>query len=136
MNTQTPSVLDRLKTAYLWGPVAGVFAVFFFIFEAIVIMLTDTFWPEEDIDIVRSFDSKMYNEDVHSFGNHTLTVDIKDKRSQKQLEENIVIDNTFSTSTHRLRVTDHKRRFQTVKPETQIIKPETQIIISKQIIKT
>jgi len=57
METSTPNVLDRLKTAYLWGPCAGIFAVFFMILEAIIMMFIDVFWPEEDIDIVRNFDS-------------------------------------------------------------------------------
>lgn len=57
MRTTHPNVLDRLKTAYTWGSIAGFLAVFHLIFESILMMILDIFWPEEDIDIVRNFDS-------------------------------------------------------------------------------
>jgi len=61
----------------------------------------------------------MYNQEIHSWGDHTLTADIKDKRSLTKSPEPLIIDSTYSASTHRLRNIDHKRRFITVKPENK-----------------
>ena len=80
METPTPNVLDRLKTAYTWGSVVGLFAVLYTIFEAITLMITETLWPENEIDVVRTFKSTDYNEDITVFGDHELYVDSSDKR--------------------------------------------------------
>jgi len=61
MDTRTPNILDRLKTAYTWGPVVGLFAVLYAVFEVITLMITETLWPENEIDMVRSFSSNDYN---------------------------------------------------------------------------
>jgi len=45
METPTPNMLDRLKTSYTWGPVVGLWAMFYTIFEAITLMMTEIFWP-------------------------------------------------------------------------------------------
>lgn len=57
METPVPNVLDRIKTSYMWGSVVGIWAVLFCIFEAIILMIIETFLPEKDIDIVNSFDT-------------------------------------------------------------------------------
>ena len=56
-----PNVMSRLKTTFAWGPVVGLWALFYTIIEGIVMLLTDIFFPEEDIDIARSFDQVEYN---------------------------------------------------------------------------
>ena len=80
METPTPNVLDRLKTAYSWGQVVGLFAVFYTVFECLTLMITEIFWPETEIDIARSFSSKEYNNNIKAYGDHELYVDAKDIR--------------------------------------------------------
>jgi len=45
-------MLDRIKTSYMWGSVVGTWAVLYCIFESIILMLTEYFLPEQDIDVV------------------------------------------------------------------------------------
>jgi len=113
-----PSVLDRIKTSFTWGPVAGYFAIMFTVLEAITLLLTDIFWPETEIDIVRSFNTTTYNEDIFSYGNHQLYVDTKDSRKKTDSIEPIIIDNTFTTTFKKPKPLNHKRRFQTLKPDS------------------
>ena len=80
MDTRTPNILDRLKTAYTWGPVVGLFAVLYAVFEVITLMITETLWPENEIDMVRSFSSNDYNQNISEYGDHELYVDAKDTR--------------------------------------------------------
>lgn len=61
METPIPNVLDRLKTNYTWGPVVGVWAILYMVFESITLILTELLWPESSIDHVRSFSCKLYN---------------------------------------------------------------------------
>lgn len=70
METPQPNMLDRIKTSYMWGSVVGIWAVLYCIFETIILMLTETFLPEQDIDIVNSFDTSEYSKDMHAFGDH------------------------------------------------------------------
>lgn len=114
MNRETPNILDKLKTAYTWGPVAGIYAILFHIMELMIIFLTETFWPEEDIDIIRSFNSEMYSEDMHKFGEHHFYVDSKDPRNLLKPQETIIIDRSYSVETHRISTVNHKRRFETL----------------------
>lgn len=65
-----------------WGPVVGIFALFYTIIEAIALFLTETFIPEHEIDIARSFSSPLYNQDILEFGDHELYVDSKDTRQK------------------------------------------------------
>jgi phosphatidylinositol glycan class A protein len=45
LETPTPNILDRIKTAYTWGPLVGVYGIMYTIFEAITLMLTELMWP-------------------------------------------------------------------------------------------
>ena len=90
LQTPTPNMLDRIKTAYTWGPLVGVYAVLYTLFEAITLILTEVFWPIQDIDITRSFSSSKYNENICRYGDHELYVDNTDTRQKKV--ENKVID--------------------------------------------
>ena len=51
MAKPVPNVMSRVKTTFAWGPVVGIFAVFYTIIEGLAMLLTDIFFPEEDIDI-------------------------------------------------------------------------------------
>jgi hypothetical protein len=86
------------------------------ILEGLVIMMTEIFWPETEIDVVRNFNSQVYNEDISQYGDHTLKVDT----TTKSTDDCIIIDNTFNTEQHRLKNINHKRRFQTVKPQDSL----------------
>jgi hypothetical protein len=57
MEQKVPNTLDRLKTSFSWGPVVGIFAVFFTILELIALTITEWWFPESDIDIARNFDN-------------------------------------------------------------------------------
>lgn len=57
MEQRVPNTLDRLKTSFSWGPVVGIFAVFFTILELIALTITEWWFPESDIDIARNFDN-------------------------------------------------------------------------------
>ena len=59
-----PNILSRLKSTFSWGPVVGLWALFYTIIEAIVLCLTEYFLPEDNIDVCRSFSSHHYNENV------------------------------------------------------------------------
>jgi phosphatidylinositol glycan class A protein len=56
MAKPVPNIMSRVKTTFAWGPVAGIFAVFYTIIEGLVMMLTEILFPEQDIDIARRFD--------------------------------------------------------------------------------
>ena len=70
MAKQVPNVMSRVKTAFVWGPIVGLWALFFMMIEGFVMLLTDILWPVEDIDIQRSFDQMEYNMCPDAFGNH------------------------------------------------------------------
>lgn len=130
MQTPTPNMLDRLKTAYAWGTVVGLWGIFFAIFEAITLLITEYLWPEQNIDVARNFEASLYNsqEDVTSFGDHMLYVDNTDKRSKKVRTE------TKLDATHVKRsiTLSRETRYSTFKPsEQQIIieKPKLEVVI-------
>lgn len=50
-------MMSRIKSAFSWGPVVGVFALFFTIIEAITLCITEKLFPESNIDIARNFDT-------------------------------------------------------------------------------
>jgi len=55
MMTPVPNMLDRIKSSYMWGSLVGIWAVLYCLFEAITLMITETFLPDSDIDVVRTF---------------------------------------------------------------------------------
>lgn len=73
-------------------------------------MLTEYFLPEDDIDIVRSFDSTEYNYNISEYGDHLFCVDNKDVRS-KTKSVPVIIDQSYE---HEIRKSDHSRRFTTI----------------------
>lgn len=95
---------------------AGIFAVMFLIFEFIVMVLTDIFWPEQDIDIARHFDTPDYTEQMQDFGDHEFFVDNKDSRSTKQPKEIVTFDCSYSVEQDRISNIMRGRRFCTVSP--------------------
>ena len=70
-----PNMMSRIKSSLSWGSVAGIIGLFYTILEAIVLCLTEILLPESEIDICRSFESKIYNKNPTSFGNHVFVVD-------------------------------------------------------------
>lgn len=57
MEQPVPNMMSRIKSAFSWGPVVGVFALFFTIIEAITLCITEKLFPESNIDIARNFDT-------------------------------------------------------------------------------
>ena len=60
MEEPIPNIMARIKSSFSWGPVVGVFSLFFTIIEAIALCLTEKLLPESNIDIARNFDSQTY----------------------------------------------------------------------------
>jgi phosphatidylinositol glycan class A protein len=61
MERPVPNMLSRIKSSIAWGPVVGVWAIFYTIMEALILWLTELVFPAQDIDIVRNFNSEKYN---------------------------------------------------------------------------
>lgn len=61
MEQQIPNCMARIKSSFSWGPVVGLFSLFFTILEAIALCITEKLFPEINIDIARNFDSQTYN---------------------------------------------------------------------------
>lgn len=57
MKRPVPNILARLKSSVSWGPVVGLWAIFYTIIEALTLWITELLFPESEIDIVRNFDS-------------------------------------------------------------------------------
>jgi phosphatidylinositol glycan class A protein len=93
--TPTPNILDRIKTAYTWGPLVGVYGIMYTILEAITLMITEIMFPIRDIDVARSFSTEKYNANLPRYGDHELYVDNTDSRQKKA--ENKVIDQQYSS---------------------------------------
>lgn len=74
MAKPTPSIISRVKSTLSWGPLVGLWALCFTMIEAIVLVLTEVFWPESEIDVARNFDTPGYNLDPQSFGSHDFKV--------------------------------------------------------------
>lgn len=74
MDQPVPNMMSRLKTSFSWGPIVGLFSLFFTIMEAITLCLTEMFIPESEIDIARNFDTQTYNISPKSYGNHKVYV--------------------------------------------------------------
>jgi len=55
-------VLDRVKTAFNSGPVAGVYTLIFHILEMIFMIITEFIWPESEIDVIRPISYKRYSQ--------------------------------------------------------------------------
>lgn len=74
-------MMSRLKSSISWGPVVGLWSLLYTIIEAICLFLTEIFFPENEIDIARTFNSKMYNSFGNkNFGDHKFYVNTQDKR--------------------------------------------------------
>ena len=114
MDEPSPNMMSRVKTSFAWGPVIGLWALFYTIIEGLVIMLTEFFCPLDNIDIVRTFDQTLYNKQPESYGDHMLYVDSADKRSKTRVEQKIIDQQFVSPSS--FRPVDHKVRYATKRP--------------------
>lgn len=99
-------------------------AVMFLIFEFIVLVLTDIFWPEENIDIARSFDTPEYTDDMHMYGDHEFYVNNKDTRSTRKPREIVTIDCHYSVEQDRIASMKKGRRFETLPPTHRMTSPK------------
>ena len=78
--------------------------------EAITLIMTEYFLPEDDIDIVRNFDSPEYNYNIGEYGDHIFYVDNNDIKNKRKTQP-IIIDQSYE---HEIRKSDHSRRFTTI----------------------
>lgn len=88
----------------------------FTVIEMISLLLTELYWPETSIDIVRPFETSIYSDNMREYGDHELYVDSRDVRNKKI--ENRVIDSSFKSEAEAKRFS-RKNRFQTVKPGSE-----------------
>lgn len=118
--------MSRVKTSFVWGPIVGLWALFYTIIEGLVMLITDAIFPVEDIDIARSFDQMEYNICPEAFGNHDLYVNPEDERCDKELEH-IEIDKSYKTS-YSTKPRNYKNRYRTTCTSPPIIPVEVPII--------
>lgn len=96
MSKPTPNMMSRVKSSLSWGPVVGLWALFYTIIEAMVLFVTEFFLPEQDIDISRSFDSKVYNVNSQEYGCHEFVVDSANEK-MKNKREPIIADLKYNS---------------------------------------
>lgn len=58
IHQESPNMMDRIKTAFTLGTVAGMWAIMYTLMEAITLVLCDILLPASSIDILPSFDPK------------------------------------------------------------------------------
>jgi hypothetical protein len=63
-----------MKSNLSWGPIVGVYAVLYQMIEFILIFLLNIIYPEEEIDIVRNFNSQQYLVNPHKYGDHEFRI--------------------------------------------------------------
>ena len=61
MKLPSPNMMTRLKTSIAWGPIVGIWALFYTIIEAFTLLIIEICFPESEIDIARSFQSQTYS---------------------------------------------------------------------------
>ena len=76
--------MTKLKTSISWGPIVGVWALFYTIIEALTLMIVEIMYPESEIDIARNFSSETYNTSPQLFGDHEFYVNNKDIRQKSK----------------------------------------------------
>ena len=94
-----------------WGPVASIFALIFTILEALTLIATEYFYPEDEIDIARNFNCDIYSEDPYSFGDHQYIIDQTKIKKDKQ---DTIVDS--SSNLKNVEPRDRTKRFAVVKP--------------------
>ena len=62
MEQPIPNSLQRVKTCLSWGLVVGSWSLFFLVLEAISLYLSELFLDEKDIDIIRYYDNRSYDQ--------------------------------------------------------------------------
>lgn len=123
--TPTPNILDRIKTAYTWGPLVGVYGIMYTILEAITLILTEILFPVSNIDVARTFNTEKYNQNLPRYGDHELYVDNTDSRQKKA--ENRTIDQDYE-SVPVIKPFKRQARYQTVRP-LESSKPEISEVV-------
>ena len=113
MEKPVPNVMSRIKSSVSWGPLVGVWGIFYTIIETLCLWLVELMLPECDIDVVRSFNTSTYNMCPSEFGNHQSRVDAKYRADVKQSK---IIDIDYESNKSKLRVFDRENRYSTVRP--------------------
>ena len=83
-------MVTRIKSSLSWGPLVGLWGIFFTIIEALVLVILEIAQPLTDIDVARSFDSETYNLDPASYGKHDLMVDFNKVKNNDKLTSDII----------------------------------------------
>ena len=115
--------MTKLKTSISWGPIVGVWALFYTIIEALTLMIVEIMYPESEIDIARNFSSETYNTSPQLFGDHEFYVNNKDirQKSKKNLQINTKFENLKEKEkpikrVHEIKLFEQTNRFTTVRP--------------------
>lgn len=113
MEKPVPNIMSRIKSSVSWGPLVGVWGIFYTIIETLCLWLVELMLPESDIDVVRSFSTTAYNVCPSDFGNHQVRVDASDRADVKPSK---IIDIDYESNKSKLRAFDRQNRYSTVRP--------------------
>ena len=83
-------MVTRIKSSLSWGPIVGLWGIFYTIMEAVVLCLVEILQPWSEIDVARSFDSETYNVDPSIYGQHDLMVDFEKVRPADKVKDDII----------------------------------------------
>lgn len=68
-------LINRLKINLTLGPISGILACFYVILHLWILILCETIWPKDSIDIAEEFNFEEYNANPEKFGDHLFRVD-------------------------------------------------------------
>lgn len=113
MEKPVPNIMSRIKSSVSWGPLVGVWGIFYTIIETLCLWLVELMLPECDIDVVRTFSANSYNVCPSDFGNHQVRVDAYARADVKPCK---IIDIDYESNKSKLHVFDRQNRYSTVRP--------------------
>lgn len=65
---------ERVKSSFAWGPAIGLIAVFFTVFEFLIMAVAEYFRPADEICAVRAFQTENYVKRPQKYGDHEFRV--------------------------------------------------------------
>ena len=69
MDQPISNTLSRIKTSVSWGHVTWLWSLCYQLFEVLTMTLAEYFLSEENVDVARNFDTKLYINNTNGFGN-------------------------------------------------------------------
>lgn len=65
----------RIKSNFSWGSIVGLYAVLYQIVEFLLILFIEWWYPESEIDIIKTMNTQDYLGNPHMFGDHEFRID-------------------------------------------------------------